>query len=133
MNYDTWLVQNGYMTMTGGADGKKADLEMLFGQGEFWPNVDWSKTRAYAMGLGEIYINVKGREGKGIVQPGSEYEALRKEIAERLVQLTDPKTGLRVVSKVFTREEAYGSFDADVIPDLFVGNNEGYRIGWQGS
>ena len=85
------------------------------------------------MGLGEIYINLRGREGKGIVAPGAEYEALRKEIAERLVQLTDPKTGLKAVSKVLTREEAYGSFDADLIPDLFVANTAGYRIGWQGS
>ena len=68
VNYNTWLVENGFMTLTGG-EGKKADLEMLFGQGEFWPNVDWSKTKAYAMGLGEIYINVKGREGRGSSPP----------------------------------------------------------------
>jgi predicted AlkP superfamily phosphohydrolase/phosphomutase len=85
------------------------------------------------MGLGEIYINVKGREGKGIVAPGAEYEALRKEIASRLLELADPTNGKKVVSRVFTREEAYGSFDADLIPDLFVGNTEGYRVGWQGS
>ena len=46
-----------------------------FGKGEFWPNVDWSKTRAYAMGLGDIYVNLKGREGKGIVAPGAEYRS----------------------------------------------------------
>jgi predicted AlkP superfamily phosphohydrolase/phosphomutase len=131
VNYDTWLVKNGYMVMTG--DSRQADLEMLFGQGEFWPNVDWSKTRAYAMGLGEIYINLKGREGKGVVAPGAEYEALRNEIRAKLVELVDPKTGLKAVSRIFTREEAYGSFDADLIPDLFVTNTRGYRIGWQGS
>ena len=131
VNYDTWLVKNGYMTLTGA--GNQADLEMLFGQGEFWPNVDWSRTKAYAMGLGEIYINVKGREGKGIVAPGAEYEAVRSEIKQKLLGLVDPKTGERAVSRVFTREEAYGSFDANVIPDLFVTNTPGYRIGWQGS
>jgi predicted AlkP superfamily phosphohydrolase/phosphomutase len=132
VNYDTWLVKNGFMTLTSG-NQKQADLEMLFGQGEFWPNVDWSKTKAYAMGLGEIYINLRGREGKGIVSPGAEYEAVRNEIREKLVNLVDPKTGERAVSRIFTREEAYGSFDADVIPDLFVTNTAGYRIGWQGS
>ena len=132
VNYDTWLVENGFMSLTK-TDGKRADLEMLFGQGEFWPNVDWSKTKAYAMGLGEIYINVKGREGQGIVHPGAEYEAVRSEIKEKLSKLVDPKTGKQVVSRIYTREEAYGSFDADLIPDLFVGNAEGYRIGWQGS
>jgi predicted AlkP superfamily phosphohydrolase/phosphomutase len=132
VNYNTWLVENGFMTLTGG-EGKQADLEMLFGQGEFWPNVDWSKTKAYAMGLGDIYINLKGREGKGTVSPGAEYEAVRDEIKKRLVTLVDPKTGTRAVSRIFTREEAYGSFDADVIPDLFVTNTAGTRIGWQGS
>jgi predicted AlkP superfamily phosphohydrolase/phosphomutase len=132
VNYNTWLVENGFMTLTGG-EGKQADLEMLFGQGEFWPNVDWSKTKAYAMGLGDIYVNLKGREGKGSVSPGAEYEAVRDEIKRRLVTLVDPKTGQRAVSRIFTREEAYGSFDADVIPDLFVTNTAGTRIGWQGS
>ena len=132
VNYNTWLVENGFMTLTGN-DGKQADLEALFGQGEFWPNVDWSKTKAYAMGLGDIYINLKGREGKGIVAPGAEYEAVREDIRKKLVTLVDPKTGERAVSRVLTREEAYGSFDADVIPDLFVTNTTGTRIGWQGS
>jgi predicted AlkP superfamily phosphohydrolase/phosphomutase len=132
VNYNTWLVENGFMTLTGN-DGKQADLEALFGQGEFWPNVDWSKTKAYAMGLGDIYVNLKGREGKGIVAPGAEYEAVRDEIRKKLVTLVDAKTGQRAVSRIFTREEAYGSFDADVIPDLFVTNAVGYRIGWQGS
>ena len=132
VNYNTWLVENGFMTLTGGS-GKQADLEMLFGQGEFWPNVDWSKTKAYAMGLGDIYVNLMGREGKGSVSPGAEYEAVREEIKRKLVTLVDPKTGQRAVSRIFTREEAYGSFDADVIPDLFVTNTAGTRIGWQGS
>ena len=133
VNYNTWLVENGFMTLKGGDGSQKADLEMLFGQGEFWPNVDWSKTKAYAMGLGDIYINLKGREGQGCVSPGAEYEAVRDEIREKLVTLVDPKTGQRAVSRIFTREEAYGSFDADVIPDLFVTNTAGTRIGWQGS
>jgi hypothetical protein len=131
VNYNTWLVENGYMTLTG--QGKEADLEMLFGQGEFWPNVDWSKTKAYAMGLGEIYINVKGREGKGSVAPGAEYEAVRQELIERLGNLTDPVNGRRAVAHVYTREQAYGSFDANLIPDLFVTNTEGYRVSWQAS
>jgi predicted AlkP superfamily phosphohydrolase/phosphomutase len=133
VNYNTWLVQNGFMALKGGDGSQKADLEMLFGQGEFWPNVDWAKTKAYAMGLGDIYVNLKGREGQGCVSPGAEYEAVRDEIKKKLVTLVDPKTGQRAVSRIFTREEAYGSFDADVIPDLFVTNTAGTRIGWQGS
>ncbi|MGE5347069.1 MAG: alkaline phosphatase family protein [Acidithiobacillales bacterium] len=132
VNYNTWLVEHGFLGLTG-AEGKEADLEQLFGQGEFWPNVDWSKTKAYSMGLGEIYINLKGREGKGTVAPGAEYEKVRREIADGLLAVVDPKTGEHPVSRVFTREEAYGAFDADLIPDLFVTNSRGYRVSWQSS
>ena len=72
VNYDTWLVQNGYLALKGEAQRK--NLDELFSHGTFWDSVDWSKTRAYAMGLGEIYINVAGREKDGIVHPGAEYE-----------------------------------------------------------
>jgi predicted AlkP superfamily phosphohydrolase/phosphomutase len=132
VNYNTWLVRNGYMALKA-EDGKQADLEMLFGQGEFWPNVDWSRTKAYSMGLGEIYLNVRGREGQGIVAPGAEYEAVRSEIKAKIVTLVDPATGKRPVVNAYTREEIYGSFDAGLIPDLFVTNSEGYRVGWQSS
>ena len=132
INYNTWLVQHGFLALKGG-DEKQADLEQLFGQGEFWPNVDWSRTKAYSMGLGEIYVNVKGREAKGIVEPGAEYEAVRQEIRAKLTALVDEATGRRPVEHVYTREEAYGSFDPNVIPDLFVTNSEGYRVSWQAS
>ena len=132
VNYNTWLVRNGFMVLKA-EGGKQADLEMLFGQGEFWPNVDWSRTKAYSMGLGEIYLNVRGREGQGIVAPGAEYEAVRSEIQRKILTLVDPATGKRPVKNAYTREEIYGSFDAGVIPDLFVTNDEGYRVGWQSS
>ncbi|MFP5245436.1 MAG: alkaline phosphatase family protein, partial [Thermoanaerobaculia bacterium] len=77
VHYNTWLVLNGYMVLKSGVQVKDRDLEMLFDQGQFWENVDWSKTRAYAMGLGEVYINLKGREAQGIVNPGAEYDALK--------------------------------------------------------
>lgn len=132
VNYNTWLVENGFMALKG-ANEKQADLEMLFGQGEFWANVDWSKTKAYAMGLGEIYVNLEGREAKGVVSPGAEYEAVRAEIKKRLLELTDPKTGKKPVHGVYTREEVYGTYDAEVIPDIFVTNADGYRVAWQSS
>ena len=131
VNYDTWLVVNGYMTLKTGVRVKDRNLEMLFSQGQFWENVDWSKTRAYAMGLGEVYINVKGREAQGIVQPGAEYDALKNELKQRLVQFTDPETGDKVVRRVIAREEIYKSFDPNMIPDLVAMNNDGYRVSWQ--
>jgi predicted AlkP superfamily phosphohydrolase/phosphomutase len=68
VNLNTWLVQQGYMVLRGQGRGDKT-LDDLFGGGTFWEHVDWSRTRAYAMGLGQIYFNLRGREGQGIVAP----------------------------------------------------------------
>jgi predicted AlkP superfamily phosphohydrolase/phosphomutase len=133
VHYNTWLVLNGYMTLKTGVQVKDRNVEMLFDQGQFWENVDWSKTRAYAMGLGEVYVNVKGREAQGIVEPGAEYDALKKELQTRLVAMVDPETNEHPVRRVLTREEAYKKFDPNMIPDLFVMNNDGYRVSWQTS
>ncbi|HEX2123358.1 MAG TPA: alkaline phosphatase family protein, partial [Thermoanaerobaculia bacterium] len=133
VHYNTWLVMNGYMTLKTGVEVKDRNVEMLFDQGQFWENVDWSKTRAYAMGLGEVYVNLRGREAQGIVEPGAEYEALKKELQQRLVAMVDPETLEHPVRRVVTREEAYEKFDPNMIPDLFVMNNDGYRVSWQTS
>jgi predicted AlkP superfamily phosphohydrolase/phosphomutase len=133
VHYNTWLVMNGYMTLKTGVQVKDRNVEMLFDQGQFWENVDWSKTRAYAMGLGEVYVNLKGREAHGIVNPGAEYDALKNELKTRLVEMVDPATNERPVRRVVTREEAYKQFDPNMIPDLFVMNNDGYRVSWQTS
>ncbi len=131
VNYNSWLVQNGYLVLKGSA--RRQNLEALFSRGQFWEAVDWSKSKAYAMGLGDIYVNLAGREAGGIVAPGAEYEALRDEIASRLTALTDPKNGERAVSRVFKREQVYRRFDPRLIPDLIVTNRPGYRVSWQSS
>jgi predicted AlkP superfamily phosphohydrolase/phosphomutase len=133
VNYNTWLVINGYLTVKTGVQVKERNVEMLFDQGQFWENVDWSKTRAYAMGLGEVYINVRGREASGIVEPGAEYDALKAELKQKLAAMVDPQTGEHPVRRVIAREEAYRQFDPNMIPDLFVTNNDGYRVSWQTS
>ncbi len=131
VNYNTWLVENGYLVMKGGAERKS--LEALFSRGQFWESVDWSKSRAYAMGLGDVYVNLQGREQGGIVPPGAPYEALRDELIGKLEGLTDPKTGERAVSRVFKREQVYRRFDPRLIPDLIVTNRPPYRVSWQAS
>jgi predicted AlkP superfamily phosphohydrolase/phosphomutase len=132
MNYNTWLATNGFMTLTG-EDTKRKNLEDLFGQGDFFVNVDWSKTKAYALGLGQIYINLAGREGKGIVKAGEEYKQVADAIRTGLESFVDPLTGEHPVAHVFTRDEAYGTYDPELIPDLIPSNAEGYRVGWQDS
>ncbi|MDP9120359.1 MAG: alkaline phosphatase family protein [Acidobacteriota bacterium] len=130
MNYNTWLATNGFMTLTG-EDTKRKNLEELFGQGDFFVNVDWSKTKAYALGLGQVYINLAGREAKGIVQPGADYQKVAADIKAGLEAYVDPETGEHPVAHVFTRDEAYGTYDPLLIPDLIPSNSEGYRVGWQ--
>jgi predicted AlkP superfamily phosphohydrolase/phosphomutase len=131
MNYNTWLAQEGYLRLKG-ESADRANLEQLFDRsGTFFSHVDWSQTRAYAMGLGNIYVNLKGREGQGIVEPGAEYEALVAEIQAKLPEYLDPENGEQPVAYVFTRDEAYGTYDPALIPDLFPSNASGYRVGWQ--
>jgi predicted AlkP superfamily phosphohydrolase/phosphomutase len=132
MNYNTWLAKNGFMTLTG-EDPHRKNLEDLFDQGDFFVNVDWSKTKAYALGLGQIYINLKGREAKGIVQPGAEYQQVAQAIKQGLEGFVDEETGEKPVAHVFTRDEAYGTYDPELIPDLIPSNNDGFRVGWQDS
>ena len=131
VNYNSWLVENGYLVLKGSA--KRQNLEALFSRGQFWEAVDWSKSRAYAMGLGDVYVNLAGREAGGIVAPGAEYEALRTELVQRLTGLADPKNGEKAVSRVFKREDVYKRFDPRLIPDLIVTNRPGYRVSWQSS
>jgi len=133
VNINTWLVRNGYMTLSRQDPVRDRNLEDLFGRGTFWPNVDWSKTRAYALALGQIYVNLKGRESHGIVAPGAEYDALKRELVEKFSQLRDPDTGERVVRRVYAREELYKGPYFDEAPDLVVGFEEGYRVSWQTS
>lgn len=129
-NYNTWLVKNGFMTLQG--QGERKSLEDLFDQGEFLTNVDWSQTKAYALGLGQIYINLAGREGQGIVQP-EEYDQVVAEIKAGLESYVHEETGEKPVAYVFTRDEAYGTYDASHVPDMVPSNSDGYRVGWQDS
>jgi predicted AlkP superfamily phosphohydrolase/phosphomutase len=82
--------------------------------------VDWQNTSAYAgCGYG-IYINLKGRTAMGKVPPGGEYEGVRKKIAALLLELEDPHTGERVVSKVYKKEAVYTGENLLYAPDLII-------------
>jgi predicted AlkP superfamily phosphohydrolase/phosphomutase len=130
VNLNTWLVQNGYMAFEG-QESEKKTLEDLFGRGKFFEGVDWSRTRAYAVGLGQIYFNLKGREGQGIVSAGAEYKALQEEMRSKLLTLTDPENGEHVFRDIYRRDDIYKGEYLQNAPDLEVGFNDGYRVGWQ--
>lgn len=122
VHVNTWLRDNGFLTLRDGVQpGKEA--------GDFLKAVDWSRSRAYALGLGGIYLNLKGREGNGIVQP-AEAGKLQTEIAERLAGLADPVHGASAVRSVRTREQVYAGPCASESPDLVVNFAAGYRTSW---
>ncbi len=133
VNLNTWLAQHGYLVFEGQQSGEKKTLADLFGHGKFWEGVDWSRTRAYAVGLGQIYFNLKGREAHGIVSAGAEYQALQNEIASGLLPVVDPESNGPVFGAVYKRDDIYKGDYIQNAPDVQVGFNDGYRVGWQDS
>ncbi len=85
-------------------------------------DVDWSRSQAYSYGrhLGSIHLNVRGREPLGIVERGSEYEAVREELIACLSSFTDPDTGEPLVGRIARREEVYSGPYLDRAPDLIL-------------
>jgi predicted AlkP superfamily phosphohydrolase/phosphomutase len=131
VNLNTWLVQEGFMAIQGQQPGDKKLQDLFGGSGTFWENVDWSRTKAYAMGLGQVYVNLKGREGHGIVSDGAESRALQDELAARLMTMKDPKTGARMVDAVYKRDDIYTGAFVSNASELQVGLADGYRVSWQ--
>ncbi|MBU1628059.1 alkaline phosphatase family protein [bacterium] len=119
MNINSWLHQNGYLALKDGSFGN-----------EWFQDVDWDKTKAFAIGLGGIYLNIKGREAKGIVAPGKEEEGLKKELIDKLCNLEDKEKNERAILDVFDKKRIYKGPYVDEAPDLFIGCNEGYRTSW---
>ena len=82
-------------------------------------DVDWNRTRAFALGhIGQIYINLRGRQPAGIVRPGAEYDQVRDEIRKELLELQLPETGEPLIDRVFNREEIYHGELLNDLPDL---------------
>jgi predicted AlkP superfamily phosphohydrolase/phosphomutase len=123
VNLNSWLVRNGLMVLRRPAVDNEGD--------PLFKNVIWEKTKAYAVGFSSIYLNLRGREGRGIVNPGYEAEQLKKKIAHVLTQLRDPETGGTVIRNVYSREELYSGPYVNEAPDLVVGFESHYRASWQ--
>lgn len=132
INLNVWLRENGFLTEKVSGKDRLRNLEDLWGsEGRtIFPYVDWSRTKAFSLGLGGIYINLKGREPEGSVEP-EDYEKVKDEIARKLESFVDPVTGERPVFRVYKREEIYREFDSEIVPDLRAATNYGYRVSWQ--
>jgi predicted AlkP superfamily phosphohydrolase/phosphomutase len=122
-NANTWLRANGYLKLRN--EFKEEDLELAFA------GTNWTKTRAYGIGLNGLYINEKGREAEGIVAPGADKDNLVREIARKLEEYTDPKTGEKVLARAYVAKDVYTGPYAASGPDIILGFNRGYRISFK--
>ena len=118
LHLNAWLRKEGLLTLRAGAEPGREDL--LNG-------VDWSRTRAYALGLGGIFINRKGREGEGVVDDG-EAELLMDRISRALPAVRDPERMGPPVRRVLRASDLYHGARAASAPDLLVSCASGWRV-----
>jgi len=114
---NAWLAAQGYLEPREEVRGGEA------------ARLDWDRTRAAMYGTGGVWLNVHGREPRGIVSPGAPYEALRHEIAEALLAWRDPETGEPVIAQVLRGEQVYGASARSSGPDLIPALRPGYGLG----
>jgi predicted AlkP superfamily phosphohydrolase/phosphomutase len=120
IHLNNWLASEGYLAL---AEGSKGSSMLDF--------VDWPRTRAYALGLGTIYINTKKGDSKvGVVDPADE-AALAREIAAKLLAAVDPDhPEVKIVSSVDLVSEIHQGPYSHLEADLLVGFSPKYRVSW---
>ncbi len=116
-NLNNWLVENGYAVAA-----RKGRFDVL-------GNVRWLRTRAYALGINGLYINLVGRERDGIVRP-EDKQALMDEITAKLVAYRDPENGRQAVQEVYQADRVYSGPNVPLGPDLQIGYARTYRASW---
>ncbi|HVX12405.1 MAG TPA: alkaline phosphatase family protein [Pirellulales bacterium] len=114
-NLNSWLRESGYL-------GPPECTSIM-------KDVDWSQTVAYGLGLNGLYLNLKGRERDGIVEPGEMQEALLTELTTLLESVTD-WDGRPVIRNVYRADKIYQGDATALAPDLIVGYRRGYRASW---
>jgi len=120
IDLNRWLEENGYLVVKSDGRGKK-----------HLAGVDWLKTRVFAIGLTGTVLNLKGGEAKGIIDQKEEADALRDEIAEKLLALTDTRRNAKVVKNVYNAWKTYAGPYKNDAPDLIVGYEKWYRASWE--
>ena len=110
VHLNRWLLDNNYLSMKNG--------------GEDLGGVDWTRTKAYSVGLNSIYLNVAGREGQGVVA-ADEIENLLLDIQTKLVEWKD--SGQSPIQKIRLKHETFNGPYTRFGPDLVVGYAPGYR------
>jgi predicted AlkP superfamily phosphohydrolase/phosphomutase len=118
VHLNTWLNHRGFLSLSG-RPGDDTSLN----------SIAWANTKAYAVGLNGLYLNLSGRELHGVVPYGQQSSAIVDELRKQLVAWRDPSNGKQVVEAVY--ETKADSDNAAVAPDLIVGYAPGYRASWQ--
>jgi predicted AlkP superfamily phosphohydrolase/phosphomutase len=122
LHVNQWLRSQGLLALKNGA--KSAEHEFLI-------DVDWSKTKAYAVGTGQIYVNQKGRERDGIVEP-ADVPAVTKQIHDGLLALRDKERGdAMVVRNVYLASDVFRGGRGRDAPDMQMAFAENYRTSWE--
>ena len=120
VNLNTWLFNNGFLSLKNnkitGAD--------------YFSDIDWQKTKAYALGLGGIYLNKQGRESQGILK-GSDIASIKEKIISELSALIDPKDNTKAIRKIYDNDKVFNGLYKDNGPDLIIGFEDGYRVSWE--
>ncbi len=114
-NLNSWLRANGYLS--------PPECESLR------TGIDWSQTAAYGLGLNGLYLNMKGRERNGIIEPGEQREGLLRQLIAGLEAVVD-EDGQRVIRGVYRSDKEYVGPATALAPDLIIGYARGYRASW---
>ena len=128
VNLNAWLRDEGYLVLKPDAPVDEASGKPV--SRDWLQDVDWSRTKAFSLGLTGLFINRKARERDGIVEEGAELEALKAEIVGKLSRLVDPKTGQEIFREVFDAGKIFTGPYVFEAPDLFMGYKRGYRNSW---
>ncbi|MEI6809017.1 MAG: alkaline phosphatase family protein, partial [bacterium] len=120
-NLNSWLMDNNYACAVPSASR---------GSAGYFQDTDWTRTRAYGLGINSLYLNMKNREHNGIVTDGAEKNALISELISRLESVKDPKTGDQVISHAYRGSDIYSGPCAGTAPDMVIGYNRNYRASW---
>ncbi len=112
------LIEKGLTVLKESDDVK--GMPMQLGTHTIFGEIDWTQTKAYPQRVCYIYVNVKGRDPNGIVEPGQEYEQVVEQIITALYNFTDPKTGKKPIALALKREDArilglYGDRIGDIV------------------
>lgn len=120
VDLNRWLELHGYLKV----DESRRHEEYLAG-------IDWQNTRAFAIGLTGIFLNLRNRFSQGIVEDGEQAEQLRNEISDCLSGLVDPLNGTKAIKRIYQAARVYNGPYKTQAPDLIIGYEQGYRVSWE--